>query len=355
MQFFLCCGARDRPTDAPLAPLPPPQAAAGLDSSLPRRVNGQAVVLREAPNGKDLQVLLQLRSERMQVMPGHLAAIGGCCDASDPDSRATVLREVQEETGLRGGITIPPAKFAEGAKCDWYVMKVSQPVFEQAETEFECGDVKSVLPFLPASTSIAECYGHAWVSVKELRQIDEAKLPLMGGLLGRVNSGVKHLRKLEGQVKRGHNLKESSAEALQTSGIEISKDGSITACPREPAQSVGMGALRTQLEYYLSDDNLRTDRFFHEKISASDGGWLDMELVLNCKKIKDMNATRADIVTALVASVLEVRQDEGAIRRANNAPLPALQSHKGKGKSSGKGSWKGSGKKGTQRGAASSS
>jgi hypothetical protein len=27
------------------------------------------------------------------------------------------------------------------------------------------------------------------------------------------------------------------------------------------------GKLRTQIDYYLSDENLKTDKFFHEKIS----------------------------------------------------------------------------------------
>ena len=30
-----------------------------------------------------------------------------------------------------------------------------------------------------------------------------------------------------------------------------------------------------QVEYYLSDENLKYDKFFHDKISANADGWLD--------------------------------------------------------------------------------
>ena len=31
----------------------------------------------------------------------------------------------------------------------------------------------------------------------------------------------------------------------------------------------------TQVEYYLSDENLKYDKFFHDKISGNADGWLD--------------------------------------------------------------------------------
>ncbi|CAE8640610.1 unnamed protein product [Polarella glacialis] len=132
-------------------------------------------------------------------MPGHLATVGGMRDKSDLDSRHTTLREVGEETGLLQGIVIQPAKFAEGAKCDWYVMLVQQPLFKQhAESRFECGDIRQALPWLPATATVADCFGHAWVPVGDLQQIDEQQQPLMGGLLNRVWQAVKHLQYLEG-------------------------------------------------------------------------------------------------------------------------------------------------------------
>eukprot|EP00930_Biecheleria_cincta_P072934 TRINITY_DN6027_c0_g1_i1.p1 TRINITY_DN6027_c0_g1~~TRINITY_DN6027_c0_g1_i1.p1 ORF type:complete len:580 (+),score=93.88 TRINITY_DN6027_c0_g1_i1:63-1802(+) len=320
------------------------QAASSLmiDFCAPRRVNAQAIILqqdRERP-GK-WQVLLQLRSERMQMMPNHLAAIGGCRSAVDPDSRATCLREVQEECGLLGGIAVPPCKFAEGGKCDWYVIKVKDPVFKpHAETQFECGDIRVILPLLPASTCIADCYGHAWLPTDDLDRIDK-RLPLMGGLLGRVSGAVRHMcaveQKLQNQMSNMHS--DVVKATLQSSGIGIGEDGSILSCPAEDTvcqpskqgKAICLGALRTQLEYYLSDGNLRHDKFFYDIISKDAEGWLELSNVLACNKIKSMGATQSDIVSALQASELEVREDGSAIRRANNDPLPLFQAKKSMG------------------------
>merc|ERR1740121_3225775 len=78
---------------------------------------------------------------------------------------------------------------------------------------------------------------------------------------------------------------------------------------------VDLQALRTQLEYYLSDDNLQRDRFFHEAISANDGGWLEMNNIMACKRVKTLGASAADVVEALRESDLEVREDGAAVRR----------------------------------------
>merc|ERR1740121_3197781 len=169
---------------------------AAMDASPPRRVNGQAVLLRRGPDG-DLEVLLQRRSERMPVMPGYLATVGGMCSSRDPDSRYTTMREVSEETGLLDGVVAGPAKFAEGARCDWYVLLLDEPRFEPcAKDRWECDDIRKSLPFLPASSTAADCFGHAWVPVDCLGEIDESLQPLMGGLLHRVRQAVDHLRAL---------------------------------------------------------------------------------------------------------------------------------------------------------------
>lgn len=315
-----------------------------LDCTAPRRVNAQAIILRDARSeggGKTrLEALLQLRSERMQCMPGHLAAIGGCRSACDPDSRATALREVREESGLQGGIVLPPAKFAEGGKCDWYVIKVRAPTFAKPETSFECGDIDSVLPLLPTSSSAAECYGHAWVPVDDLSEID-SRLPLMGGLVGKVRAAVEHLQRVAGQFESERYLDSQFFEAqLRSSDIQVSADGEIVSCPTDQLHSaasapghlgVNLGSLRSQLEYYLSDENLRQDRFFHEKISADAEGWLSLQYIMGCKRVQAMQATQEDVVAALQASDIEVREDLAAIRRPAGWPLPPLEERQGKG------------------------
>jgi hypothetical protein len=84
-------------------------------------------------------------------------------------------------------------------------------------------------------------------------------------------------------------------------------------------------AVRKQIEYYLSDENLKSDKFFHDKISGDPEGWLGLDMIMGCKKIKDMRATTEDILNALAGSKLEVGKDRTAIRRPGNAALPTLQ------------------------------
>jgi len=87
-----------------------------------------------------------------------------------------------------------------------------------------------------------------------------------------------------------------------------------------------------QLEYYLGDENLQRDAFFNGKLSSSAGGWLDIDLVMSCKRVQALGASRDDVVQALRDSTLaEVRADALAIRRRDNRPLPPLCASKGKG------------------------
>lgn len=92
--------------------------------------------------------------------------------------------------------------------------------------------------------------------------------------------------------------------------------------PNPPDPSV----VRKQIEYYLSDDNLKFDKFFHEKISADPEGWLEISLVLSCNKIKTMKTTSEDVLTSLKGSAIEVNDDNSKIRRPGNLPLPTLES-----------------------------
>jgi len=83
-------------------------------------------------------------------------------------------------------------------------------------------------------------------------------------------------------------------------------------------------AVQKQVEYYLSDENLKGDQFFHEKISANGEGWMPLSLILSCNKMKAMKATLEDVVKALEGSKLEVK-DGVSVRRPGNAPLPKLE------------------------------
>lgn len=92
-------------------------------------------------------------------------------------------------------------------------------------------------------------------------------------------------------------------------------------------------ALKKQVEYYLSDDNLKFDKFFHEKMSASEG-WLELAFVLGSKKVQALNATKETILEALKESKIEVREDGNAVRRPGNAELPKLEERRQIGKKS---------------------
>jgi len=98
--------------------------------------------------------------------------------------------------------------------------------------------------------------------------------------------------------------------------------------------TVDPAVVRKQVEYYLSDENLRQDKFFSEKIAADAEGWLDVNLILSCNKMKVMRATQEHVVTALAESKIEMKDGGASIRRPGNAALPELvakQSHNRKG------------------------
>jgi len=89
--------------------------------------------------------------------------------------------------------------------------------------------------------------------------------------------------------------------------------------PPDPA------VIRKQVEYYLSDENLKYDKFFSEKISGNKDGWLDMSLILSCNKMKIMRATKDDVSSALKESKIEISEDGSQLRRPGNAALPKLE------------------------------
>ena len=83
--------------------------------------------------------------------------------------------------------------------------------------------------------------------------------------------------------------------------------------------------IKGQIEYYLSDNNLEGDEFFHKKISEGDNGYIDINLFLNCNKVKKAGWTIEEIKNALNKSTkLELNEEKNKIRRKDNKPLPAL-------------------------------
>jgi hypothetical protein len=81
--------------------------------------------------------------------------------------------------------------------------------------------------------------------------------------------------------------------------------------------------VKTQVEYYLSDKNLEKDAFFYGKILENDQGYLELDLIMNCNKIKSLAVSKERIVEACKTSTeVEINAAGNQIRRKGNKPLP---------------------------------
>lgn len=86
--------------------------------------------------------------------------------------------------------------------------------------------------------------------------------------------------------------------------------------------------IKKQVEYYLSDANLARDKFFNDKLrEAGAEGWLDIQNILNCNKVKQMKLKNgaADIVEAVKgSSLVEVDETGKKVRRIGGKAVPEL-------------------------------
>ncbi|CAE7564838.1 unnamed protein product [Symbiodinium sp. CCMP2456] len=93
-------------------------------------------------------------------------------------------------------------------------------------------------------------------------------------------------------------------------------------------ETLRMEALRLQVEYYLSDENLLTDNFFQDLIHSSDGGWIAVESFLGCPRIQQLRATASELIAALRWSkqlrLREWPQGKEAICRTSPPPKPKV-------------------------------
>jgi len=89
-----------------------------------------------------------------------------------------------------------------------------------------------------------------------------------------------------------------------------------------------LSELVTQLDYYLSDANLEYDEFFFSAIENSAEKYLDIDLVMNCNKIKKGGWSTADVQSAIEKSdVLELSEDQTQMRRKDQK-LPEFKGMK---------------------------
>ena len=89
--------------------------------------------------------------------------------------------------------------------------------------------------------------------------------------------------------------------------------------------------IKIQIEYYLSDENLQKDRFFHDQISKDPEvyldfnvkGFLDFNFLLNCNNLKKLAATKEEIAEAIkLSTILELNKENSRVRRKDNKKLP---------------------------------
>ena len=87
--------------------------------------------------------------------------------------------------------------------------------------------------------------------------------------------------------------------------------------------------IRKQIEYYLSDMNLETDEFFYKVISNEKEGYLDLEYIMQCNKVKKAGWNKNMIIDSIKDSeLIELNDQKTKIRRKGNKPLPELNEKK---------------------------
>jgi hypothetical protein len=78
--------------------------------------------------------------------------------------------------------------------------------------------------------------------------------------------------------------------------------------------------VRRQVEFYFSTANLRRDKYFHDVICESPGGWVPLQAVIQCSRMRKLRVTEADVLLALRGSKLECRTTEPAAEKETADP-----------------------------------
>ncbi len=86
-----------------------------------------------------------------------------------------------------------------------------------------------------------------------------------------------------------------------------------------------LNKIKNQIEYYLSDENLKKDSFFHQIISSKEDGYINIDYFLKCKKIQKEKWTKNELIEGIKESEeLELDKTNEKVRRKNNKQLPEL-------------------------------
>lgn len=97
-----------------------------------------------------------------------------------------------------------------------------------------------------------------------------------------------------------------------------------------PKPDISSEAIKRQVEFYFSDENLTHDKFFNEQIVANDGGYVSFDVILKCQRIKNLKVTKESLLQALTGSEHLDVDGENGVRRKNNRAVPLLKVKKAK-------------------------
>jgi len=76
-----------------------------------------------------------------------------------------------------------------------------------------------------------------------------------------------------------------------------------------------------QVEYYFSDANLKRDHFFQKEILKDPEGYISMEVLLRCNKLKQLTEDAQVVANALKASeAVSVSEDASKVKKKGDVP-----------------------------------
>jgi len=86
-----------------------------------------------------------------------------------------------------------------------------------------------------------------------------------------------------------------------------------------------LSEIQKQVEYYLSDENLKRDEFFYNIIKESPNATVPVDTLLNCNKLKKLGATKENVVEALAKSDKLKIVDASGVKRSSETDLPEFE------------------------------
>jgi hypothetical protein len=83
--------------------------------------------------------------------------------------------------------------------------------------------------------------------------------------------------------------------------------------------------MQKQIEFYMSDENLKSDNFFHNLISSNKDHLVAINVLLNCKRIQKMRPSLRDLQEAIQASGELILSSDKTYFKRKKKVLPELK------------------------------